>query len=215
MGGPATGCRRTRNAMAATPFGDDVSARLHRYSGRMPPTPSWDEQLFVLFDDLEGQAAALFELERDAELVDRSRAAYGHVTLDSRLVASTGTHVSLEVAGAGRIEGELKRIGTGWCLVSGHAQDWIVRTACVHVVHGASQRSVPEVAWSPLHKLGFASALRRLAESELRCVVHLVDGSQHEAVVSRVASDFVEIRTPSDALVLVAYDAVGAVQSRD
>jgi len=181
----------------------------------MSPDPSWDEQLFVLFDDLEGQAAALYELERDAELVDRSRAAYSDVTLDSRLAASTGARVGLDVAGAGRIEGELQRLGTGWCLVSGHAQDWIVRTACIHVVHGASVRSVPEVAWSPLHRLGLASALRRLAESQLRCVVHLVDGGQHVAVVCRVGADFVEIRAPSDALVLIAYDAISAVQSRD
>ena len=42
----------------------------------MAPHPSWDDQLFALFDDLEGQASALYELERDAELVDRSRAEY-------------------------------------------------------------------------------------------------------------------------------------------
>src|SRR5688500_16246930 len=126
----------------------------------MPPQPSWDDQLFVLFDDLEGQAAALYELDRDAELVDRSRAAYRQVSLESRLVASTGLQVGLDVAGVGRIEGELRRVGTGWCLVSGHAQDWIVRTRGIHVVHGASARSVPEAAWSPLHKLGLASALR-------------------------------------------------------
>lgn len=181
----------------------------------MSPQPSWDEQLFALFDNLEGQAAALFELERDAELVDRSRAAYHQVTLDSRLVASVGTVVTLEVRGAGRIEGELQRVGSGWCLVSGHAQDWIVRTACVQVVHGASERSVPEVAWSPLHKLGVASTLRRLAESQVRCVLHVVDGSQHEAVVSRVGADFVEILSPAGVRVLIAYEALSAVQSRD
>lgn len=181
----------------------------------MAPHPSWDEQLFALFDDLEGQASALFELERDAELVDRSRAEYHRVTLDSRLMASIGAPLGLTVAGVGRVEGELQRLGLGWCLVSGHAQDWIVRTACIEVVQGASDRSVPEVAWSPLHKLGVSSALRRLAESRVRCVVHLVGGGQHEAVVRRVGADFVEISSPSDALALIAYDAISAVQSRD
>jgi hypothetical protein len=179
------------------------------------PQPSWDEQLFVLFDDLEGQAAALYELDRDAELADRSRAAYRQVTLESRLVASTRTQVGLDVAGTGRIEGELQRVGAGWCLVSGHSQDWIVRTASIHVVHGASARSVAEAAWSPLEKLGLGSALRRLAESQLRCVVHLGDGAQHEAVICRVGADFVEVRTASDALVLIGFEAVSAVQSRD
>ncbi|EON24714.1 MULTISPECIES: hypothetical protein [Nocardioides] len=181
----------------------------------MAPHPSWDEQLFALFDDLEGQASALYELERDAELVDRSRAEYHHVTLDSRLVASLGSHLALTVAGVGRIEGELQRLGAGWCLLSGHAQDWIVRTPRIEVVQGASQRSVPEVAWSPLHKLSVSSALRRLAESQVRCVVHVGDAGQHEAVVRRVGADFVEISTPGDERVLISYDAISAVQSRD
>lgn len=181
----------------------------------MAPQPSWDQQLFALFDDLEGQAAALYELERGAELADRSRAEYHHVTLDSRLMASMGSRLALTVAGVGRIEGELQRLGVGWCLISGHAQDWIVRTPCIEVVQGASERSVPEVAWSPLHKLGVSSAMRRLADSQVRCVVHLVDGGQHEAVVRRVGADFVEVRTPSEELVLIGYDAVTAVQSRD
>lgn len=181
----------------------------------MAPHPSWDEQLFALFDDLEGQASALYELERDAELVDRSRAEYSQVTLDSRLMASAGARLVLTVAGVGRVEGELQRMGLGWCLVSGHAQDWILRTPCIEVVQGASERSVPAVAWSPLHKLGVSSALRRLAESQVRCVVRLAGGDQHEAVVHRVGSDFVEITTPSAERVLIAYDAISAVQSRD
>jgi hypothetical protein len=181
----------------------------------MAPHPSWDEQLFALFDDLEGQASALYDLERDAELADRSRAEYSNVTLESRLMASAGDRLALTIAGVGRVEGELQRMGLGWCLVSGHAQDWILRTRCIEVVQGASDRSVPAVAWSPLHRLGFSSALRRLADSRVRCVVHLVDGGQHEAVVRRVGSDFLEISSPGDERVLISYDAISAVQSRD
>lgn len=181
----------------------------------MAPNPSWDEQLCALFDDLEGQASARYDLERDAELADRSRAEYSHVTLDSRLMASVGDRLVLTVAGVGRVEGELRRMGSGWCLVSGHAQDWILRTPCIRVVQGGSERSVPTLAWSPLHTLGVSSALRRLADSRARCVVHLVDGGRHEAVVHRVGADFVEISTPSDERALIAYDAISAVQSRD
>ncbi|WP_457205499.1 hypothetical protein [Nocardioides sp. P5_C9_2] len=174
----------------------------------------WEEQLFELFDDLEGQASALYDVERGAELVDRSRAEYHHVALAGRLVASVGSTLGLEVAGVGRVDGELRRTGEGWCLVSGHRQDWIIRTARIHVVHGCSERSVPEVAWSPLQRLGVGSALRRLAESRARCLVHLADGAQHEAVVRRVGQDFVEVETPADARLLVAFDGIAAVQSR-
>jgi hypothetical protein len=174
----------------------------------------WEEQLFELFDDLESQASALYDVERGAELVDRSRAEYHHVALASRLVASVGSVVALEVTGVGRVEGELRRTGDGWCLLSGHQQDWILRTARIQVVHGASDRSVPEVAWSPLQRLGLGSALRRLAESQARCLVHLVDGAQHEAVVRRVGQDFAEVESPAGVRLLVAFDGLAAVQSR-
>jgi hypothetical protein len=84
----------------------------------------------------------------------------------------------------------------------------------VIAVHGASQRSVPEVAWSPVSSLGLGSALRRLAESDAQCQLCLLDGSRHEGRVVRVGADFVEVATASDERVLLAHDAVAAVRSR-
>lgn len=175
----------------------------------------WEDELFALFDDLEGQAAALYDADREAELADRARAEYHHVTLAGRLVASTGSVVDLDVVGVGRVSGELSRVGRDWCLVSGHLQDWIVPVAAVQLVLGASERSVPEVAWSPLQRLGLGSALRRLADSGARCVLHLVDGQRHEGMVRRVGQDFVELLLPGGAPVLASYAALAAVQSRE
>src|SRR3954465_13654563 len=110
---------------------------------------AWEEELFALLDDLEQQAEGLYGLERDAELADRSRAEYQQVTLASRLMASAGGAVRLEGTGVGSVEGVLERGGTGWCLLDGAGQDWVVRLEAVTAVHGASARSVPEVAWSP------------------------------------------------------------------
>ena len=152
----------------------------------------WEEHLFALFDDLEQQAEALFDAERDLELADRSRAEYHHVSLASRLMASLDREVVLHLVGGGTVAGTLARVGTGWCLVRG-AQDWVVRTAAVLVVGGASERSVPEVAWPAVTRLGLGSALRR------------------------VGADFVEAGLGEDAGrgVLVAFTALAAVQSRD
>src|SRR5690349_19562668 len=118
---------------------------------------SWEHDLFALFDDLEGQAAAEFEADREAELADRARAEYGAVTLASRLMASRGREVAVELPHVGRIEGTLDRVGDGWCLLSGAGQDWIVPTGAIAVVHGASGRSVPDVAWSAIDRLGLRS----------------------------------------------------------
>ena len=176
---------------------------------------AWEEELFALLDDLEQQAEALYDAERDAELADRSRAEYQQVTLASRLMASVGESVRLDVLGVGAVSGVLERVATGWCLVRGSAQDWVVRLDAVGAVRGASERSVPEVAWSPVAKLGLGSVLRRLADARERCVVHLLDGSSHEAVLRRVGADFVEATVGEGRMVLAAFSAVAAVQSRE
>jgi hypothetical protein len=177
---------------------------------------AWEDELFALLDDLEQQAEALYDAERGFELADRSRAEYQQVTLASRLMASVGSDVGLDVRGVGAVAGTLERVGTGWCLVSGSGQDWIVPLAAVTAVRGASDRSAPEVAWSPVARLGLGSALRRLAEAGERCVFHLTDGRMLDGAVHRVGADFVEARTGEEGrLVLVPFGALAAVQSRD
>jgi len=176
---------------------------------------TWEEELFELLDDLEQQAEAMYDAERGVELADRSRAEYAHVSLASRLMASVGCEVVLDLRATGPVGGVLERVGTDWCLVRGPAQDWVVRTPCVLRVLGSSERSVPEVAWSPVARLGVGSALRRLAEAGERCVLHLEDGARHEALLRRVGADFVEVRVGEDRLELVAFTALVAVQSRD
>jgi len=195
--------------MLGDPCWDPASER----SGKVRAM-GWEDDLFALFDDLEDRAAALYDAEREPELADRRRAEYRHVSLVSRLMASVDAEVTLDVLGVGAVAGRLERVGDGWCLLAG-AADWIVVLASISAVHGASDRSVPEVAWSPLARLGLGSAMRRLADSGLRCVLHLRDGSARDGVLRRVGGDFVELRTAGDRIVLVGFDALAAVQSRD
>ena len=176
---------------------------------------SWEDDLFALLDDLEQQAEALYAADRDAELADRSRTVYGEVTLASRLMASLDAEVRLEVAGVGTVAGEVERVSDGWCVLRGPAQDWVVCLPAVAAVHGASERSVPEVAWSPVARLGLGSALRRLADAGERCVLHLRDATAYDAVLRRVGADFVEATVGEGRTVLVAFSALAAIQSRD
>ncbi|MGA8245447.1 MAG: hypothetical protein WB797_00935 [Nocardioides sp.] len=174
----------------------------------------WDEQLFAFLDDLEGRAEALYDAHREGELADRSRTEYAVVTLASRLMASLGSEVMLDVQGVGRVAGLLQRVGADWCLAHGAAQDWVVRLSAVVGVEGASSRSVPEVAWSPVARLGLGSALRRLADAGERCVVHTIDGSARDVVIVRVGRDFIEATRGEGRTVLLALPTVAAVQSR-
>jgi hypothetical protein len=178
--------------------------------------------LFDQLDDLEAQAEAAYDLERRVDLVDRSRAEYAAVTLGSRLAASLGNDVVLHVTGVGTVEGRLDRVGPDWCgLRSPHHPssdlprcDWVLPLDAVELVKGASDRSLPEVAWSPVAGLRLGSALRRIADARRGCVVRLRDGGAHEVVLDRIGADFVEAEAGASRL-LVAYAALAGVQSRD
>ena len=183
----------------------------------------WDERLFAFLDDLEQQAEALYDTERAVELADRSRAEYAAVTLVSRLMAAVDGEVTLDLLGVGAVSGSLRRVGPDWCLIHGAAQDWVVSLAAVTSVEGVSERSLPEVAWSPVSRLGLASALRRLADAGAACRVHSVDGAVHVGRIRRVGADFAELVTGESGAadseragrtVLVSCRTLAAVQSR-
>lgn len=181
---------------------------------------SWDERLFDLFDDLEGQAEALYADERDAEVADRSRAEYAGVTLAARLMASVGRQVELEVAGAGRVAGTLLRVGDGWCVLRSALgdRDWLLALAALIAADGLSERALPEVAWSPLARLGLGSALRRLADDAAPVLVITQAGERHSVVLTRVGADFVEGRLDGEGSQgrsrVVATATLSAVVSR-
>ncbi|MGH3332373.1 MAG: hypothetical protein ACRDPJ_13845 [Nocardioidaceae bacterium] len=154
----------------------------------------WEERLLDLFDDLEQQAEGLHLAERDAELVDRSRAEYSHVTLAARLHASLGAPVNLDVLGVGAVHGDLVRVGLDWCLVRSTPAtgEWIVRFSALKKARGLSERAVNQEARSVLARLTFGAVLRGVAESTYPAVIHHVDGSQTRARLARVGADFVE-----------------------
>lgn len=176
---------------------------------------AWEDELFAYLDDLEQQAAALYDAERAPDLADRGRAEYQQVTLASRLMASVDLEVTVELSGVGAVSGRLERVADGWLVLSGHGQDWVVRTAAIAAAHGLSERSTPEVAWPIVARLGLASALRRLSDGGVACSLHLLDGHRHDGVVRRVGSDFCElVAGDAERLVLVAFSQLAAVQSR-
>lgn len=177
---------------------------------------AWEDELFAFLDDLEQQAEGLYDVDRAPGLADRERAEYQQVPLAARLMASLEQEVTLHVTGVGAVAGRLDRVAHEWCLISGRGQDWMVRLPAVAAVDGGSDRAVPEVAWSPVARLGLGSALRRLADAGERCVVHRLDGARHDGTVRRVGQDFAEVLEGDPPRVtLVAFAAVAAVQSRE
>lgn len=176
---------------------------------------AWESAVFDLLDDLEQQAEAAFHAERGAELEDRARSEYAEVPLAGRLMASVGRDLVVGLPGLGAVAGHLDRVGAGWLLLRGPAQDWVVPQAALGAVEGLSDRALPEVAWPRLARLGLRSPLRRLADARERCLLHLRDGSRHDGRLGRVGQDFVEVVVGPGRVLVVPLDALVAVQSRD
>jgi len=176
--------------------------------------PEWDEKLFAVFDDLEQQADALFDAERDLELADLARAEYAEVTLASRLMAAVDRDLTLDVVGVGRLEGRLTRVAAEWLMLTVGTAEWVVPLAAVSAAQVPTDRSVPEVAWPAVaRRLGLRSALRRLADTGEACVVHTREGAHHRGRIDRVGQDFFELCTSATAAQLVPLSTVAGVQS--
>jgi hypothetical protein len=175
---------------------------------------TWDEQLFSLLDDLEQQAEGVFAAERDLEVAERAQAEYAAVTLATRLMASVGREVVLQVEGVGPVAGTLRRVADGWSLVAGPRGEWLVRAAAVASARGLSERSVPVEAWPATARLGLGSALRRIASSGQPCRLLLRDGTAHTVRLARIGADFVEARVGENAreVTVFAWAGLAAVQ---
>ena len=173
----------------------------------------WEERLLDLFDDLEQQADGLALAERDALVVEQSRAEYAEVDLASRLAASVGGRVRLDVQGVGGLDGVLRRTGDGWLVLEAGGRAWVVVLAAVRRARGLSDGAVDAAARPLTTRLGLASALRGLAEGRSETVVHGPDGQVTRAVLGRVGRDFVEVRTAEGAVDVVPFTAIAALCS--
>ena len=170
-----------------------------------------------LFEDLEQQAAGMHLAERDAELADRARGEYAAVTFASRVHASLGREVALTLADGQTVEGTITQAGVDWCSVvpPGRRGVWLVRLATVSAAHGLSSRAVPEAARPASARLGFGSALHRLAGDSAEVLLHLVPGAALRVRVVRIGSDFAEVEPvgePPQAVLLVPFGAVLAAR---
>ncbi len=177
----------------------------------------WEESMFALFEDLEQQAEGLHLLERDADVAALTAAEYSQVSLRSRLHGSVGRELRLRLLGGRTLEGRATRVGEDWLLLVAGGDEWIVRQAGVCTVEGLSGRADNEQTWSVTDRLTLRSLLRRLSETQERCVLHFVDDHHLEGTIGKVGRDFVELLVGQGAgrrLQVVTLGSLAAVQGR-
>jgi len=149
----------------------------------------WDE----LFDDLEGQLAAVEAAELAGEVADRTRRLAAQVPLADRLRAARGQRVRLDVRGSPPLIGSLRGVGPDWLLVDEDGGREVVAVlAAVQTVAGLSREHAPETS-TVQGRLGLASALRSVARDRAAVAVRLRDGTALGGTVDRVGADFLEL----------------------
>jgi hypothetical protein len=149
----------------------------------------------ALFDDLEGQAAALEAAERAAEVDERTRIEVGGVTLADRLRGSLDRSLVLRLADGTTCRGDLLRVGAQWLLLAdGTGRETLVVQRHVTVVRGAGRDATPAAAGGPVEsRLSVRHVLRGIGRDRSGVRVGLSGGEHLDGTIDRVAADFVEL----------------------
>jgi hypothetical protein len=156
----------------------------------------WEQALLELFDDLETQAAGLAQQAREDDAADLARAEYAEIALNERLHGSVGTLVVLEAAGSVVVRGSLQRVGQGCVAVASSEAPRVLHLVNLdHVLSVAtgSPRAASSTALPLTSRLGFASAVRHLADDVDEVALRLYDARRVTGRLVRVGADFVEL----------------------
>ena len=175
----------------------------------------WEERLLAVFDDLEQQAEGLALGARDAEVAELGRAEYAAVDVAARLHGALGSRLRLTVTGLGALDGRLARVGSDWLLLDTGTHEWLVRLDALAELRGLGERALDQPHRPPTARLGFASALRGVAEDRATVLLHRQDGASVRGVPRRVGADFVEVVDPGDSAagqVVVTFRSVAGVR---
>lgn len=166
-----------------------------------------DERFDRLFADIDAAHAGEQMHERAGEFGDLVAGEIAEATLESRAAAAIGTPVELW-AGAERIAGEMREVGSGWCLVAG-ADEVVVNLAALQ-----SLRLGPRVraAAGAVSVLSIGSPLRRWSAERRECRV-TVGRRTVDGLLDAVAGDHLQLRRAGGGWELIPLAAVSAVRT--
>jgi hypothetical protein len=151
----------------------------------------WDR----LFSDLDGQAAALADAERWAEVDDRIREEAGALTIAERLHAAAGKTVRFQCPGGVTVSGTVAGVGRDWVTVheaTGHETVIVLDTLLA--AHCLPSGATKSSAWPVVDsRLSLRHAVRILIRDRSAVRVHLLDGAVVDGTLDRIGANFVEV----------------------
>lgn len=161
----------------------------------------WDR----LFAELEGRAEDLELEERDA-LVHELRDGEWAETSWRDL---TGGRVVLDVAGLGRVEGEVRLANDHVLHLASERHEHVVAVAAVHEVLATERPADPATAVTS--RLGWAHLLRASRDEHDRVRITRMDGASVDGVVDVVGRDFVRLMTSNGQDRTVPFAAIAVL----
>jgi len=177
--------------------------------------PDRHDIVAALEADLAALAAAEADLERDAEVAERTRIERSSVTLEDRMRGTAGP-VEVALLGGWRTSGQVVEVGDGWVLLGGGPTptsatpaEHLVQLRSVGVVRGLGRSALTA---SALGARSTTSVLRAWCRDRSAVTVRLVDGSVVSGLASAAYADHVEIVTDgADGTVALPLSAVAVV----
>lgn len=151
----------------------------------------WDR----LFDDIETQLDADEQAELRGEVDERTRLEVARIGLFDRLRQATGRPVELTVAGLGRVEGVLDRVGPDWLVVEPAPMTSMLVTGAGLLAVGALPLAAmaADATGRIDARIDVRHVLRALARDRAALTIGLADGSTRTGTVDRVGADFVDL----------------------
>lgn len=180
----------------------------------MTRTPGERDVVSALEADLVALAAADADLERDAEVAERTRIERGQQHLADRLRGVRG-YVHLAVLGGAHVDGPVLEVGDGWVVVGhvppGHGEPTSAHLVRLDAVLTVSGLDLTATSPGRLPARSLASLLRAWCRDRSDLTLTLVDGSRLAGRASAAYADHLEVVAEHGSVAAVPYAALASI----
>lgn len=162
-----------------------------------------------LFGDLERQVAHIHASERDELAIELRDEDWSQTPW----VATLGGHVELEVAGLGRVRGQVEHATELLVVLAGSSALTLVQPGAVIGVHRSESRMAPHTQVD--QRTSFAIVLRSIRDQFIQVLAIRRDGQRFEGHIIAVGKDFFSLRLSETRRVTLPYRTVAIVSTID
>ncbi len=186
-----------QNVRFVNPLISAVHSHHDRFSLQGVVAMDWQD----LLAELEAEAEALADRQREALAADLARDERRHVGISQRLAACIASTVSVQLASGEALTGQVDAVGSDWVLISDHHREHVVLLSHVHSIKGLSAQAK---VISTSRIVAFMNAhwlLVRICQQRSQVSLRLVSGELCTARIEKVGADHLDLSNHQTVLV--------------